>query len=107
MNLKYFHNKTTLTLVVSITVGSGASSPTATEVTHQFSLAPGEQSKLEYGSLQCCYINAISLSYTDDNVQHISTQRTTPGPSSLSRILNESSYLGIISLEPLRFESDV
>lgn len=105
MNLKTFHNQTTNPLVITVTVGNGLASAT-TEVIHQFPLAPGEQSRLEYGSLQCCFINAISLGYTHGNVHYLNALKTT-GPSELSRMLNEGSYLNIVSVEPLKFESDL
>ena len=91
--------------MITVTVGNGLASAT-TEVTHQFPLAPGEQSRLEYGSLQCCFINTISLGYTHENVHYLNTLKTT-GPSELSRMLNEGNYLSIVSVEPLKFESDL
>ncbi|MEK9711118.1 MAG: hypothetical protein VW258_00985 [Thalassolituus sp.] len=109
MNLKHFYNQTTFTLTILVVVGGTVASPTVgqqPEITHRFKLLPQHDYKLEYGTLECCFIRSIMISYEDSGVRYQALQEVLSEQSSLSRLFNEGSYLAVTQVSPPVFESD-
>lgn len=113
MNLKHFYNRTQFPLTIAIVVtGQVTSQNTMTgshstsEVTHKFGLNPGQDCKLEYGTLECCFIKAINLSYEVSGIRYQSNQEVISPEAELAGVLNAGSYIAITQVSPPAFESD-
>jgi len=109
MNLKHFYNQTAHTLTILVVIGSTIAGPADAqqpEVSHRFKLLPQQDFKLEYGSLECCFIRSVTISYEDDGVLHQMLHEVRSDDSQLARLFNEGSYLAITQLTPSGFESD-
>ncbi len=109
MNLKHFYNQTQVPLTIAIVVtsqNSVSTGLTAAEVTHKFSINPGQDCKLEYGTLECSYIKAINISYEVSGIRYESNQEVLSPDAELAGVLNEGSYVAITHVSPPAFESD-
>jgi len=109
MNLKHFYNHTSYLLTVTIVVTSTTSdlpNDQSAEVTHRFQIPPDKDYKLEYGTLECCVIKAISIGYVASGIHCEVRQEILSGEARLAQTLNEGSYIAITGVSPPALESD-